>query len=111
MDVSWREVVASVLLIAGTAVEVVAVLGLCVMRDAFDRLHYVGLVGFGALLIAFSILVRESFSLIGDKALLVGAVLVLGGPILVQTSARSLLIRELGDWRAKLDDATEEEPR
>ena len=52
-------------------------------------------------------LVRESFSLIGDKALLVGVVLVLAGPVLVQTTVRSLLIRELGDWRAKTRERSE----
>jgi multisubunit Na+/H+ antiporter MnhG subunit len=99
--VSWRAVAAVVLLIAGGMLELLAVLGLCVMRDVYDRLHYVGLAGFGGFLIAVAVLVRESFSLIGDKALLVGAVLVLAGPVLVQSSVRSLLIRELGDWRAK----------
>jgi multisubunit Na+/H+ antiporter MnhG subunit len=98
---SWRAVAALVLLIAGGLLEVIAVLGLCVMRDVYDRLHYVGLAGFGALLIGVAIVVRESFSLIGDKALLVGIVLVLAGPVMVQTTARSLLIREFGDWRAK----------
>jgi len=99
--VSWRATVAVVLLIAGGLIELIAVLGMCVMRDVYDRLHYVGLAGFGALLIGVAIVVRESFSLIGDKALLVGFVLVLTGPVMVQTTARSLLIRDLGDWRAK----------
>jgi multisubunit Na+/H+ antiporter MnhG subunit len=105
--VSWRAVVAVVLLIAGGLLELIAVLGLCVMRDVYDRLHYVGLAGFGALCIAVAVLVRESFSLIGDKALLVGVVLVLAGPILVQTSVRSLLIRELGDWRTRARERAE----
>ena len=101
---SWRAVAAVVLLIAGGSIQLLAVLGLCGMRDVFDRLHYVGLVGFGALLIGLAIVVRESFSLIGDKALLVGVALVLTGPVLVHTTARSFLIRELGDWRRKLED-------
>ena len=102
---SWRAVGAITLLIAGGLIELMAVLGLCLMRDAYDRLHFVGLAGFGALLIGVSILVRESFSLIGDKALLVGVLVVACGPILVQTTARSLLIREHGDWRGKLGEA------
>jgi multisubunit Na+/H+ antiporter MnhG subunit len=105
--VSWRAVVAVALLIAGGLLELIAVLGLCVMRDAYDRLHYVSVAGFGALLIAVAIIVRESFSLIGDKALLVGLVLVLAGPVLVQSTARSLLIRELGDWRTKARERAE----
>ena len=104
---SWHAVVAVILLITGGLLELIAVLGVCVMRDAYDRLHYVGVAGFGALLISVAILVRESFSLIGDKALIVGAMLVLAGPILVQTTVRSLLIRELGDWRTRARERAE----
>jgi multisubunit Na+/H+ antiporter MnhG subunit len=104
---SWRAVVAIILLAAGGTLELLAVLGLCVMRSVYDRLHYVGLAGFGALLIAVSIVVRESFSLIGDKALLVGVILVITGPILVQSTTRSLLIRERGDYRAGVEEARE----
>ena len=99
--------IATVLLVAGVALELMAVLGMIVMRDVFDRLHYVGLAGYGAVLIAAAILVRESFSLIGDKALLVGVVLVVAGPILVQTTVRSLLIREHGDWRTQARERAE----
>ena len=104
---SWRAAVSIALLIAGGVLELIAVLGLCVMRNVYDRLHYVGVAGFGGFLIAVAVLVRESFSLIGDKALLVGVVLVLAGPVLVQTTVRSLLIREYGDWRAKTREGPE----
>ena len=106
---NWRIFVASVLLIAGGAIELLAVLGLCAMRDLYDRLHYVGLAGYGALLIAIAIVFRESFSLIGDKALLVGVVLVSAGPVLVHTTVRSLLIRERGDWRSGIEQAREDD--
>lgn len=105
---SWRAIVAVILLIAGGLLQLLAVLGLCAMRDVYDRLHYVGPAGFGALLIAIAITVRESFSLIADKALLVGVVLVLTGPVLVQTTVRSLLIREHGDWRTKAEEGTDQ---
>lgn len=104
---SWRAIVAVILLIAGGLLELIAVLGICVMRDAYDRLHYVGLAGFGGFLVGLAVLVRESFSLVGDKALLVGVILVLTGPVLVQTTVRSLLIRELGDWRTKARERSE----
>ena len=74
---SASHLVATVLLALGVGLELFAVLGLVVMRDAFDRLHYVGLAGYGGLLIAVAILVRESWSLIGDKALATGAILLL----------------------------------
>jgi multisubunit Na+/H+ antiporter MnhG subunit len=101
--VSWRSVVSVILLICGGTLELLAVIGLCVMRDVYDRLHYIGLAAFGALLIAVAIVFRESFSLIGNKALLVGFALVLGGPVVVQTTVRSFLIRDHGDWRAKIE--------
>ena len=97
----------TVLLIAGVALQLFGVLGLVVMRNVYDRLHYVGLAGYGALLIGVSILVRESWSLIGDKALLTGAVLVLIGPALVHTTMRSLRTRERGDWREGIEDEVE----
>ena len=104
---SAGHIIAVVLLAAGTILELLAVLGMCAMRDVFDRLHYVGLGSFGALLIGVSILCHESFSLIGDKALAAGALLVLLGPVLVHTTARSLRIRSLGDWREGIEDVAE----
>ncbi len=47
--------VAVSLLWIGVALELLALLGVCVMRDAFDRLHCVSLAGYGALVIAVSI--------------------------------------------------------
>lgn len=108
---SWRFVVATVLLVAGGLLELLSVLGLCALRDLYDRMHAVGLGGYGALLIAIAIVFKESFSLIGDKALLVGVVLVASGPVLVHTTMRSMLIRAHGDWRAVIDSAAEDEQR
>ena len=104
---SVSHVIATILLIAGAAIEVFAVLGLAVMRDAYDRLHYVGLAGYGALAIGIAILVRESFSLIGDKALATGLILLTVGPVLVHTTARSFRAREAGDWREGIESETE----
>jgi len=104
-----RHAIPVILLVAGVALEVIAVLGVSVMRDVLDRLHYVGLAGFGALLVAISILCSESFSLIGDKALVTGVLLVLAGPVLVHTTARSLRTRALGDWRDGIQEHREEE--
>jgi multisubunit Na+/H+ antiporter MnhG subunit len=108
--VSFSHVIASVLLIAGVVLELFAVLGVVVMRNAFDRLHYVGLAGYGALLIAVAILVTESFSLIGDKALATGVVLVGVRPVLVHTTVRSLRARERGEWRDGIEREVEPAP-
>lgn len=107
---SWRTVLGTILLVAGCSLEVLSVIGLVAMRNVYDRLHYVGLAGYGALLIAVAIVVRESFSLIGDKALLAAGVLVLLGPFLVHATARGLLVRERGDWRDGIEEDREEPP-
>ncbi|HLI58814.1 MAG TPA: monovalent cation/H(+) antiporter subunit G [Solirubrobacteraceae bacterium] len=106
---SWRTIAATVLLIAGVGIELLAVLGLCALRDVYDRLHYVGLVGYGALLVSVAIVVHSSFSLIGDKALFIGVFFVVSGPVLAHVTIRSLLTRERGDWRAQIVDAADEE--
>ncbi len=102
-------VVATVLLIAGVTLQVLAVLGVSAMRDVFDRLHYVGLAGYGSLLIGVSILVRASFSLIGDKALLTGMLVVLLGPVVAHATARSLRTRLRGDWRDGIEREAEDQ--
>ena len=95
-----RHAIAYFLLTVGVLIELLGVLGICVMRDTLDRLHCVSLSSWGTLLIALAILVSESFSLLGDKALLAGSLLVLLSPVLVHTTARSFRIRTRGDWRA-----------
>jgi len=105
--VSTSHVIATVLLVLGGVLECFAVLGLVAMRDVYDRLHYVGLAGYGALLIAIAILVRESFSLIGDKALATAGLLLLIGPLLVHTTVRSFRTRERGDWREGIEAEAE----
>ena len=102
-------VLATVLLFLGVAIELVAVAGVTLMRDVFDRLHYVGLAGYGALLVATGVLVRESFSLIGDKALATGIFLAVFGPVLVHATARSMRTRQLGDWREEIERPQEED--
>lgn len=94
----------------GAGVELIAVVGLCAMHDADDRLHYVGLAGSDALLVAVAVVVCGSSLPIGDKALLVSVILVATGPVLAQSTVRSLLILEHGKWRRRLDEA-EETPR
>ena len=95
---SLRDWAVDVLLVAGVAVQVVCCLGLAVMRDALDRLHLVGAAGFGAALICSAVLVRESFSLIGNKALAIGVLVLLTGPVLVHVTARTVRVRLHGRW-------------
>lgn len=103
-----HQAIVTILLVVGVGVELLGVLGLILMRDAFDRLHYVGLASYGGLLVGISILVREGFSLIGDKALLTGGLLIVFGPVLIHATARSFRTRERGDWREGVQEHAEQ---
>jgi len=47
-------------------------------------------------------------SLIGDKALFIGVLMIVTGPVLIQTTMRSFLIRDFGDWRSRIEDGAAE---
>jgi multisubunit Na+/H+ antiporter MnhG subunit len=85
-----RDAVTWVLVGAGVAVQVFACLGVVLMRDALDRLHYVGASAVGIVLVAAAVIVGEGPSLIGLKALLTAAFLLVTGPVLAHTTARAI---------------------
>lgn len=92
-----RSTVAWVLLGAGGAVQVMAVLGVVLLRDALDRLHYLAPSSLAAVLIAAAIVVRESFSLIGIYALLLAGFLVFTGPVLAHATGRAIHLARRGE--------------
>lgn len=93
-----RTVIVDVLLFAGVALLLVCAAGLVAMRNAYDRLHYSNGASWGALLVSLAILVRESWSLIGDKALLTGILLTVCSPVAAHAVARAGRIRDRGAW-------------
>lgn len=107
---SASELAASVLLWCGVALLLVSVLGVVVMRGVFDKLHYVAPSSLGALLVTAAIMVRESWSLIGMKAILTAVFLLVSGPVLAHATARSARVHEHGDWEARPEEGIEVEP-
>jgi multisubunit Na+/H+ antiporter MnhG subunit len=102
--VTWRSVASVVLVAVGVGLGVIAALGVVVMRDWQDRLHYAGLACLSVMPIALAVLVRESFSLIGDKALVTAVVMLFAGPVTSHVILRSGRERSLGDWRRNVDE-------
>jgi multisubunit Na+/H+ antiporter MnhG subunit len=99
-----RSAASVVLVVIGVGLGVIATLGVVVMRDWQDRVHYGGLSALGVVFVALSVLVRESFSLIGDKALATGLLMLVAAPIAGHVIMRSGRIRTLGDWRRNVDE-------
>ena len=81
------------LVVAGVVVHAFACLGVHVMPGALARLHYVSVSTLGAVLVVAAILVRDGASLIGVKAVLVGAFLVATAPVLAHVTARTIHAR------------------
>ena len=83
-----RDAIASALLVAGVAIQLMACAGVVLMRHSLDRLHYVGASTAGVACVAVAVLVRESFSLIGNKGLALAAFVAVTSPVLTHVTAR-----------------------
>jgi multicomponent Na+:H+ antiporter subunit G len=105
--VTVRHLAEYVLLVVGTGTLVLSALGVLVMRNVYDRLHYVGSASVGAALVCIAVTVRESFSLIGNKTLLIAFFLLVSGPVLVHATARAARIRERGSWSVEEGEKVE----
>lgn len=95
-----RDAVIVILLVAGVAVELLCCIGVLVMSGVYARLHYSAPAGLGAVPLAAAILLREGFSLIGDKGLLIAVFVLLTSPVLSHVTARAAHIRVLDDGPA-----------
>ena len=85
-----RDAVTWILVGAGVAAQLFVCLGVLLMRDALDRLHYVGASTLGVALVGASVLVAAGPSLIGLKTILTAAFLLLTGPVLTHATARAI---------------------
>ncbi|HEX6675806.1 MAG TPA: monovalent cation/H(+) antiporter subunit G [Actinomycetes bacterium] len=106
-----RQVAVAVLLTLGVGVELVCCVGVLVMRDAYDKLHYTApATTVGSLAVAAAVVVSESFSQVGIKALLVFVALLVTNPVLTHATARAARVRQLGAWHVGLEPPGSEEP-
>jgi multicomponent Na+:H+ antiporter subunit G len=89
--------IAGALLVAGVGVQVLACIGLAVGRGPFDRLHLMApATMLGGPLVCAAILVNESFSQGGIKAVIVAVILLVTGPVLSHATARAARLRATG---------------
>jgi monovalent cation/proton antiporter MnhG/PhaG subunit len=88
VDVSDLSV--DLLLGLGLAAQAICCIGLVVMRDAYDRLHYAAAGStVGPLLILAAVLVRQHLSAAGLEAIAAVVILVAAAPVLVTVTARA----------------------
>jgi monovalent cation/proton antiporter MnhG/PhaG subunit len=88
-------------IVAGLAVLVAIVcsVGVMVMRDPFQRLHFSApVVTFSTLLIAIGVWVEEKDPQARIKVVLIGVVLFLMNSVLTSATAKAVRIRQQGHW-------------
>jgi monovalent cation/proton antiporter MnhG/PhaG subunit len=105
-----------VLLAIGTLAVVFSVIGILAAPNPYQRLHYMGPAATaGVVTIVAAIVVRESVSQLGVKAILTGGFLFVMNPLLAHATARALRAHEHGQWQPKPEEnipvAGAEEPR
>jgi multicomponent Na+:H+ antiporter subunit G len=92
-------VAVDVLLGLGVAAILLSTVGVLVMRDALDRLHFTAPAAtLAPVCFAAAVLVEEPLSSSGVKAVLVALVIVVTTPVLSHATARAARIRDEGDW-------------
>jgi len=96
------------LLALGVAVAWLSCLGVLLMPDPYDRLHYTAPASaLAPVLIAAAVVVEEGLSAAGVKALLIAFVLVGTNPVLGHATARAARIRQFGEWRVREEEREE----
>ncbi|MFL5945698.1 MAG: cation:proton antiporter [Gaiellaceae bacterium] len=92
-----RDLIVDALLAAGVGAELICCIGVVVMRNAFDRLHYAGAATtIGPILVGAAVLVRESVSAGGLQTVATVAVLFLLSPVVQIATARAARRIEYG---------------
>jgi multicomponent Na+:H+ antiporter subunit G len=108
---SFRGLAVAALLVVGVAAALLSCLGVLVMRDAYDRLHYTAPAAtLAPVLLAAAVVLEEGLSAVGVKALLVALVLVATNPVLSHATARAARIRQFGHWSVQEHEEGEPSP-
>jgi multisubunit Na+/H+ antiporter MnhG subunit len=98
--VSAQAVAADILLGLAVALVLVSSVGILVMRDVYQKLHYVTPIALVApLTVGLAVLVRSGWSENSSETWLALLFVVIGGPFLTHATIRAARIREKGDWR------------
>ena len=101
-----RDIAADVLLGLAVAVVIRASVGVLVMRDPYQKLHFVTPAALIApLLVTLAVLARMGLTENTGETCLALGFMVIAGPFLSHATVRAIRIREKGDWRPGRDGA------
>jgi multisubunit Na+/H+ antiporter MnhG subunit len=99
--VTAREVLADCLLGLAVAIVLVSSVGILVMRDACQKLHYVTPTALVApVVVGLAVLAQSGLTLDTAETGLALVFVAIAGPFLSHATIRAARIRQTGDWRA-----------
>ena len=104
---SVRHIAVEAFLWLGVALTLIGCLGVVLMKSVYDRLHFTSPTTLGAACIAIAVVVQKSFSLVGDKSILIAVLLIALSPLLTHATGRAARVVEHGDWRMGEEEAEE----
>jgi monovalent cation/proton antiporter MnhG/PhaG subunit len=100
-----RQLAIDVLLWTGTITTVLCCLGMLVMKDFYEKLHYMAPVAtISAFAITGAVLLQEGWGQAGVKAILVCGVLFIMNAVLTHATARAARVRRFGRWQPQPGD-------
>jgi monovalent cation/proton antiporter MnhG/PhaG subunit len=95
-----RTILADVLLGAAVLTVLGCSAGIVVMRDVYQKLHYIAPLGTVApVLVGLAVLIQSGWSANGLQTWLAIVFIVVSAPFLGHATGRAAMIREAGDWR------------
>jgi multisubunit Na+/H+ antiporter MnhG subunit len=99
--VSPREIFVYLLLGLAALIVLASSVGILVMRDPYQKLHYVSPVAVVApVAVGLAVLVQSGFTENSAQTWLALVFVLAGGPVLTHATIRAARIRAEGDWRA-----------
>lgn len=102
---SKTQLIIDVLLGIGVASALLSCIGVLVMKDLYERLHYMAPPAvITAVCFAIATIADKHFSTAGIKAVLITVVLLLMNAVLTHATARAARVRQFGRW---IPDVTE----
>ena len=95
-----KDVFSDILLGLAVLIVIVSAVGVLVMRDAYQKLHFVTPAALVApALVALAVLVQHGVYEMTGEAFLALFFMIVAGPFVSHATMRAVRIREKGDWR------------
>jgi multicomponent Na+:H+ antiporter subunit G len=104
-----RTIAADVMLGVAVLIVLGCSVGIVVMRDVYQKLHYLGPLGtLAPVLVGLAVLVQSGWSANSLQTWLAIVFIAVSAPFLGHATSRAAMIKQAGDWRNALGGSAED---